>query len=860
MALKNLHISIIAMFFMVVCILASPPVSAAWWNNSWANRTEVTITGGAVTLTNFTVLLNVSYNSDMMANFSDLRFIDGSCSGVQTNILSFEFDKVINSNSVLVWLKIPSLLVGNNKICMYFKNSTATDGQDSLNTWDMFYKGVYHLTAGTGTNIIDSTGHGNGTFNGTNTWDTSGSIIGNAVKLDGTSFLNMSKNTYLKLNHPNITLEIWFNQTINTNPDYYGLFSGGYATNNFYFLVGPNGAYQTLRYGKIAGTEFNTDLSPVINSINYASWRDNVTGAFANLNKMENATTTISATTSDFIIGKGNSAGRNFIGVLDEIRISNISRSGAWINRSYDNRDFTMFYFGEKYINVTSQNYNATAYETSREGFSVNVNYNSTIWSLISANLIYNGVTYAGTKTGTGDNVVFYYNINIDSVLGSKSFYWAFTVTNSTTTAYETSRINTQTVNSIAFGLCNSTLNVPYLNYTFKDEETNGYTNATITSSFIYYLGDGTTTKTYSFQNTVENLSYAFCLTPTDREIYATPSIQYGNSISITRTYNAQSPLTFTNATTNTILYLLKTADGIYSSYQVIAAGSLSPISNALVNFVYNGNLIEQKLTDSSGLATFFLNPNFAYLLSASKSGFNSFTATIYPTQTSYTITLSSSSAPSNITSYLNGVTYTINPINSYLTNGTTYNFNVTLFSSYWNINSWGFNITNGTDSLYSTSAGIGGIGNLGTLSTNLNTNNYTSLTLNVFWTADGTLTSVGRNYIIESLSGSKLSISNLVTDFKSYVSSGFFGLTGIGLNLIIFVLIFGTTGILTYKFGLYSPAAISFIIFILVFIFDIGFGLIYYPTIFGNKAQHIATVIMGLITLALGIKEGTGY
>lgn len=65
----------------------------AWWDSAWDKRKNVNITGGNLLLDNFTILLNITYDSDMQGYFDDLRFVNGSCSGAQDTELSYEFDK-----------------------------------------------------------------------------------------------------------------------------------------------------------------------------------------------------------------------------------------------------------------------------------------------------------------------------------------------------------------------------------------------------------------------------------------------------------------------------------------------------------------------------------------------------------------------------------------------------------------------------------------------------------------------------------------------------------------------------------------------------------------------------------------------
>ncbi len=95
-------------------------------------------------------------------------------------------------------------------------------------------------------------------------------------------------------------------------------------------------------------------------------------------------------------------------------------------------------------------------------------------------------------------------------------------------------------------------------------------------------------------------------------------------------------------------------------------------------------------------------------------------------------------------------------------------------------------------------------------------------------------------------------SISFFGQRVKTYIASGFFGLTtGFGLNLFCFIIIFITIGSLSWKYSINEPVLISLATLFMVWLFEWGLGLI---SISGNVTL---TFWIGLITVALLIKEG---
>ncbi|GAG95107.1 unnamed protein product, partial [marine sediment metagenome] len=129
--------------------------------------------------------------------------------------------------------------------------------------------------------------------------------------------------------------------------------------------------------------------------------------------------------------------------------------------------------------------------------------------------------------------------------------------------------------------------------------------------------------------------------------------------------------LTLTNVTTNKTLLLTSFIDGISMTFQVINAAQ-QPLENVDVTVVRNGDLIEAGTTDASGAITFFLNPDFTYTFTFTRSGFITFVTSLRPT-TDRTITMATAEVVSE--SISTDTIYTITPSKNLLDNETFYNF-----------------------------------------------------------------------------------------------------------------------------------------------------------------------------------------
>jgi len=119
-------------------------------------------------------------------------------------------------------------------------------------------------------------------------------------------------------------------------------------------------------------------------------------------------------------------------------------------------------------------------------------------------------------------------------------------------TTHKNSYISYQNISETIFTLCNTTYSNEFLNISFKDESDSSVINASIpTSTFNYWLGDGSVNKTLTFINNTANPSYPFCSIPLDKSLNVDMVVQYKNTTSYPqRTYDPAVQV-LTNTTTN---------------------------------------------------------------------------------------------------------------------------------------------------------------------------------------------------------------------------------------------------------------------------------------------------------------------
>lgn len=331
-----------------------------------------------------------------------------------------------------------------------------------------------------------------------------------------------------------------------------------------------------------------------------------------------------------------------------------------------------------------SQTYNLSTYEGLTEGYNVNITYNNTYYTSVSGYLNFNGTNYTATVVNGGNNTLLRVSrvVPLVSQKQNRTFYWVVSFSNNAVTTTFTSNQNNQTLDKIAFGLCNATLTVPYLNLTFKDEKTSAVMNASILMSGNYYLRDSSVYRTFYFENTTDNNNYAFCFSPSNYQVTLSGMQVSYQKIATHPIRVANLDDTYVNSTTTRVLYLLDTSSGVNQVIQTLTNFGTA-LSGVLIVVTKDVGGVQTEVgratTDSGGIAGFWLYPSISHTLTVSKAGFGTQTYTITPSGTPYTIQLGNSSrvAMNNFT--LDGITWEIYP-----SSGNLINFNgATNFSFY---------------------------------------------------------------------------------------------------------------------------------------------------------------------------------
>jgi len=130
-----------------------------WWNASWSRKRAIHInnTGNSNALTDYQVMLNITYDSDMNSNFSDIRVVNDT-SG---ETVPYWIENKSDGSWCKIWFNasyIPASSWCNDTYYLYYGNpsaSSASDGDSVFEFFDDFNGDLSKWTTGGTWSIVD---------------------------------------------------------------------------------------------------------------------------------------------------------------------------------------------------------------------------------------------------------------------------------------------------------------------------------------------------------------------------------------------------------------------------------------------------------------------------------------------------------------------------------------------------------------------------------------------------------------------------------------------------------------------------------------------------------------------------------
>ncbi len=314
-----------------------------WWNPEWPYRKLITIDHTKVSgdLTNFPILINLASDPELAdaAQFSgqDIAFVLYADNETKLN---HEIESYNNTNGNLIaWVNITSISSTiDTRIWMYYGNPICGDQQNVDATWNTHFLAVHHLEETNGT-VYDSTQFNN---DGIPFGCLNQNILG---KINGADYFD-GVDDHITLpqiftNENQFSMETWiYPQTgaryfisqwnnyqgvflqVGVNPDHIewyidsiGGSIGNISLNTWYHIV--------LTYDGVTGKLYKNGGTSTSHACNPPTWP-----------------------AEDLYISDRSQGSRQFHGIIDEVRLSNIARSSAWISTEYNNQNDSSTFYG----------------------------------------------------------------------------------------------------------------------------------------------------------------------------------------------------------------------------------------------------------------------------------------------------------------------------------------------------------------------------------------------------------------------------------------------------------------------------------------------------------------------------------
>jgi len=119
-----------AVRLLIVCLLALAPTHA--WLTGWDYRKPIEV-NTTTNLTDYQIALNITYDSDMNTDFSDIRFTD-----TNDNLLPYWIEDKVDSSWAYVWVKGNWTTNNGTQLYLYYGNSEATSESNATTTMSFY--------------------------------------------------------------------------------------------------------------------------------------------------------------------------------------------------------------------------------------------------------------------------------------------------------------------------------------------------------------------------------------------------------------------------------------------------------------------------------------------------------------------------------------------------------------------------------------------------------------------------------------------------------------------------------------------------------------------------------------------------
>lgn len=462
----------------------------AWWSSAWTYKREISNLNGNLSY------MNISYQTNMNSDFSDLRFVDTATNGIELN---YTIEKYVASTYVII--RVDNL--GASSVQMYYGNSGATSTSSVSNTY-FNPAHYYYLEETSGTNVVDATGSIDGTITGAINLGVTGKI-GTAFDWDGT---NSKYIDVVSGNYPSTqTISVWVYLHSTANQDFissalagsWGGLQLGIVSNTFQFSIG-DGISSVLILNSAVPVTTN-QWHHVVGQWKVGSpikiYVDGSVNSGVTLGGMGTAT--------NIRIGNywGNTIPVN--GIMDEVSFYNKVLTPTEIYNLYTQTS-PSYILGSQQANVgiitlnsPIDNFNAT---------SPTINFNASVYTInypvANVSLIINNSYYQTNSSGLNNS-----NYLFPQSLSDGNYNWNYELCDNVDLCINSTK-NTFTINTKPFIQFESPTNINNTSITNSYLPVNVSLTETYFKNITFNFYKGSTTTSYSFTNSTRFINESF--------------------------------------------------------------------------------------------------------------------------------------------------------------------------------------------------------------------------------------------------------------------------------------------------------------------------------------------------------------
>lgn len=342
----------------------------SWGGIGFEYRKNITIDSSKVSadLTSFPLLIDLRDATDIFGatqpSGDDIIFTDIGGSKLDHELELFDRE----TSHLVAWVRLPSLSSSiDTQISIYYGNNTVGNQQNPTGVWNNNYMAVWHLTGDPSNTIIDSTSNNNDGI-AFGTVQREEGVIGYGYNFDQSEsvndYLQIAQSSSLSLTGNQMTLEGWIYLPYTPVPYNSMIFdkaginydSEGYMMGVDGDWIGGGEGYPT-RLNRRLNTDITGNITRDDGQIYPGKWTYvaavyNGTQSFfagyidaINAHSESVSGNIINSNMDLFIARRDEPQERMFYGSMDELRISNVSRSPGYLTTVFNNyNDPNSFY------------------------------------------------------------------------------------------------------------------------------------------------------------------------------------------------------------------------------------------------------------------------------------------------------------------------------------------------------------------------------------------------------------------------------------------------------------------------------------------------------------------------------------